>query len=89
MSITCRRQPHNLPILRLVDLSLGYAVMASRSAECYRSRAKDCCRKAVIAEDIDQRTHSLEAAARWVSLARQEGILLAAQTKAAPSSDPV
>ena len=56
--------------------------MASRSAECYRSRAKDCCRKAVIAEDIDQRTHWLEAAARWVSLARQEGILLPAQTKA-------
>jgi predicted dienelactone hydrolase len=72
-----------------VDLSLGYAVMASSSAECYRSRAKDCCRKAVIAEDIDQRTHWLEAAARWVSLARQEGILLPAQTKAAPSSDPV
>jgi len=65
-----------------VDLSLGYAVMASSSAECYRSR------KAVIAEDIDQRNHWLEAAARWISLARQEGILLPAQTKAAPSSDP-
>jgi len=39
-------------------------------------------------EDVDQRTHWLEAAARWVSLARHEGFLLPAQDKAAPSSDP-
>jgi hypothetical protein len=68
-------------------LSLGYAVMSS-SAEYYRGLAKDCCRKAVKAEDVDQRTHWLEAAARWVSLARQEGVLPRAQTKAAPSNDP-
>ena len=72
-----------------IGVALGYAGMMSTNARDYRRRAKDCCRKAVIAEDIDQRTHSLEAAARWVSLARQEGILLPAQTKAAPSSDPV
>jgi hypothetical protein len=52
----------------------------SRSAEYYRGRAKDCCRRAVIAEDVDRRTHWLEAAARWVSLARQEGFLLPRQT---------
>ena len=62
--------------------------MASSSAEYYRGCAKDCCRKAVIAEGVDQSTHWLEAAARWVSLARQEGILLPAQAKAAPSNDP-
>jgi len=61
--------------------------MTSGSEE-YRGRAKDCCRRAVIAEDVDQRSRWLEAAARWVSLARKEGILLSAQTKAAPSSDP-
>jgi hypothetical protein len=59
--------------------------MTSSSAEYYRGRAKDCCRRAVIAEDVDQRSHWLEAASRWVSLARQAGILL---PKAAPSSDP-
>jgi hypothetical protein len=68
-------------MLRLVDLSLDYPVMASSSAEYYRGCAKDCCRKAVIAEGVDQRTHWLEAAARWVSLARQEGFLLPAQKK--------
>jgi hypothetical protein len=55
--------------------------MESSSADYYRGRAKDCCRRAVIAEDVDQRTHWLEAAARWVSLAHQEGVLLPAQTK--------
>jgi hypothetical protein len=75
-------------MLRLVDLSLDYPVMASSSAEYYRGCAKDCCRKAVIAEGVDQRTHWLEAAARWVSLARQEGFLLPAQKKAVASNDP-
>ncbi len=35
-----------------------------------------------------QRSRWLEAAARWVSVARQEGFLPLAQTKAAHSSDP-
>jgi hypothetical protein len=96
MLITCRRrsrlrraknQPQNLPTLRLVDFSLGYAVMASSRAEYFRGRAKDCCHSAIIAEDIERRLHWLEAAARWVSLARREGILLPAQTKAARSND--
>ena len=55
--------------------------MASSSAEYYRGCAKDCCRKAVIAEDIDQRTYWLEAAARWVSLARQEGFFAASSNQ--------
>jgi hypothetical protein len=62
--------------------------MASSGTEYYRGRAKDCCHRAIIAEDIDQRTHWLEAAARWVSLARQEGFLLPTQKKALPSNDP-
>jgi len=47
----------------------------SAVAKEYRRRAKDCCRKAVIVEDIDQRSHWLEAAARWYLLAREEGTL--------------
>ena len=49
--------------------------MMSTNARDYRRRAKDCCRKAVIVEDIDQRSHWLEAAARWYLLAREEGTL--------------
>ena len=52
--------------------SLGYAGMSSSNSECYRNRAVDCCRKAVIAEDVDQRSHWLEAAARWSSAAREQ-----------------
>jgi len=52
--------------------SLGYAGTLSRNSECYRNRAQDCCRKAVIAEDVDQRSHWLEAAARWFSLAHEQ-----------------
>jgi hypothetical protein len=63
-------------------------MMASSTAEYYRGRAKDCCRNAIIAEDVERSLHWLEAAARWVSLAREEGILLPAQTKATPSNDP-
>ena len=51
--------------------SLGYAGMSGGS-ECYRNRALDCCRKAVIAEDVDQRSHWLEAAVRWSSAAREQ-----------------
>ena len=41
----------------------------------YRKRVTDCCLRAVINEDVGQRSHWLEAAARWLSLAREEGIL--------------
>ena len=51
---------------------LSPARMSSSNSECYRNRAVDCCRKAVIAEDVDQRSHWLEAAARWSSLAREQ-----------------
>jgi hypothetical protein len=37
--------------------------------------AKDCCRTAIITEDVDLRAHWLEAAARWISLARQQNAL--------------
>jgi hypothetical protein len=50
--------------------------MLASKAEYYRARAEDCCRKATIAEDGDRRLHWLEAAARWVSFARQEGVVL-------------
>ena len=33
-----------------------------------------------MSEDVDQRTHWLEAAVRWLSLAREEGVLLPKQT---------
>ena len=56
-----------------VGVALGYAGMMYTNARDYRRRAKDCCRKAVILENIDQRSHWLEAAARWYSLAREEG----------------
>jgi hypothetical protein len=44
-------------------------------AKYYRNRVADCCGRAVITEDVVQRSHWLEAAARWLSLAREEGIL--------------
>jgi hypothetical protein len=44
-------------------------------SEYYRSRIGDCCLRAVIAEDFHQRLHWLEAATRWVSLAREDGLL--------------
>jgi len=44
-------------------------------ANYYRKRVADCCLRAVINEDVVQRSHWLEAAARWFSLAREEGIL--------------
>ena len=44
-------------------------------AKYYRKRVEDCCLRAVITEDVVQRSHWLEAAVRWLSLAREEGIL--------------
>ena len=55
-------------------------------AEYYRGRAEDCCRNAIIAEDVERRLHWLEAAARWVSLARQEGALLPIKVDGSPLS---
>jgi hypothetical protein len=52
--------------------SLGYAGMSSSNAERYLKPAEDCCRRAVIAEDVEQCSHWLEAAARWFSLAREQ-----------------
>jgi hypothetical protein len=49
--------------------------MSPSKTDYYRGRAEDCCRNAIIAEDIERRLHWLEAASRWVSLARQEGVL--------------
>ena len=57
--------------------------MASSSAEWYRGRAEDCCRNAIIAEDELRRLHWLEAAARWIRLAREEGVLPLRQISAA------
>jgi hypothetical protein len=45
------------------------------SPEFYRHRAEDCCRNAIKAEDIEHRLHWLEAAARWLSLAQEQGVL--------------
>ena len=45
------------------------------SPEYYRHRAEECCRNAVTAGNMDRRSHWLEAAARWLSLAREEGVL--------------
>ena len=59
---------------------LSYSGMSSSDAEYYRGQAEDCCRKAILAEELDQRTHWLEAAARWLSLGRQEGALPRRQT---------
>jgi hypothetical protein len=49
--------------------------MTPSRAEYYRGRAEDCCRSAITAESVDRRLHWLEAAARWISLAREEGTL--------------
>jgi hypothetical protein len=52
--------------------SLGYGGTSSSNAERYLNRVEDCCRRAVIAEDVDQCSHWPEAAARWFSLAREQ-----------------
>ena len=36
---------------------VGYIGMSPSKAEYFRASAEDCCRKAVIAEDIDHRSH--------------------------------
>jgi hypothetical protein len=49
--------------------------MSATKAEWYRGRAEDCCRNAIISEDDWRRLHWLEAASRWIRLAREEGVL--------------
>jgi hypothetical protein len=56
--------------------------MSPTKAEWYRGRAEDCCRNAIIAEDELRRLHWLEAAARWIRLAREEGVPPLRQTSA-------
>jgi hypothetical protein len=64
-------------VYRLIQLMLTWCACA-----------EECCLNAIRTEAIERRLHWLEAAARWVSLARHQGFLLPAQDKAAPSSDP-
>ena len=40
------------------------------------SCAEECCRMAILVSEIDKRIHWLEAAARWLSLGREQGVLL-------------
>ena len=49
--------------------------MSPTKAEWYRGRAEDFRRKAIIAEDKRRRLHWLEAASRWIRLAREESVL--------------
>ena len=49
--------------------------MSNSKVEFFRRQAEACCRKAIVVEDIGQRLHWLEAAARWISLGREEGAL--------------
>ena len=51
-------------------------IIMSSKADYYQTSAEECCLKATIAEDIDRRSHWLEAAARWLSIGRQEGATL-------------
>jgi hypothetical protein len=46
-----------------------------RTNEFYRAQAKECCRMAVIVEDVDRRVHWLDAAARWFSFGREQDAL--------------
>ena len=48
----------------------------SPSKEYYRVRAEECCRMAILVSEIDKRIQWLEAAARWLSLGREQGVLL-------------
>jgi len=49
----------------------SYSCMSSKAGH-YRVCAEECCLNAVKVEDNGRRIHWLEAAARWVSLGRQE-----------------
>jgi len=71
IEITLNRVGEQLP--DRLSPSLGYGSTSSSNAERYLNRVEDCSRRAVIAEDVDQCSHWLEAAARWFSLAREQG----------------
>jgi hypothetical protein len=47
----------------------------SSKADYYRGQAKEWCLNAVLADNIDRRSHWLEAAERWLTFSRQEGVL--------------
>ena len=63
--------PHGDPKGVVVSL-----MSMSPSKQFYRVRAEECCRRAILVSDIDKRIHWLEAAARWISLGREQGVLL-------------
>jgi hypothetical protein len=52
----------------------------SPNKEYYRARAEECCRMAILADAANRRAHWLEAAARWISLGREQGVLLPRRT---------
>ena len=56
----------------------------SSTADHYRGLAKECCLNAVLAEDINRRTHWLEAAARWVALGQESGVLTTSKSATVP-----
>ena len=72
------RPPSLLDQNTVFDRLMG---MTPSRAEYYRGRAEDCCRSAIRAESVDRRLHWLEAAARWISLAREEGTLPPRQSR--------
>jgi hypothetical protein len=91
-----RRPLLGLPLAWIKSPSLAVLrVMSPTKTEWYRGRAEDCCRNAIIAEDERRRLHWLEAAARWITLAREEGVLplskpvLNREVRDAPRSMPV
>src|SRR5262245_33149891 len=53
----------------------------SPNKEYYRARAEECCRMAIMIEDTRRRAHWLEAAVRWISLGREQGVLLPRRTR--------
>ena len=49
--------------------------------EYYRARAEECCRMAILTDAANRRVHWLEAAARWILLGREQGVLLPRRTR--------
>ena len=59
-----------------------------RGKEYYRVRAEECCRMAASVSEVEKRIHWLEAAARWLSLGREQGVLLPRKTQSRFRSTP-